>query len=250
MPKGNSDKYFQKAAMYDLLANYYKYTRPDLHVHYYHKHLDSMNRANLHVRSELFQPEKPFTRVRVLHASPDSTNVDIFMNEVRIYQNIPYKALTNYLSLPEGKYQIDIYPTGKMASSLISKKVAITGGHYYTLAAAGPADNVRLVSIEDDPFVPVGETKIRFGHLSPDASSFDIAVLNGDVVFPGLSFRKVTDYLGLSPMAVDLEVRVAGTRQAILTLKEIKFDPNLAYTIYLLGFANKTPKLEAVTFTP
>jgi hypothetical protein len=250
MPKRNGDKYYQKALMYDLLANYYKYSRPDLHIHYYQKHLKSMNKATRNARSEPFLPEQPYAKIRVLHASGDVPNVDIFMNEVRIYQDIPYKTLGTYLSLPGGKYQIDIYPTGKMASALISKKVTVAAGKHYTLAAAGPGDNLRLVSIEDDPFVPEGETKVRFVHLSPDAPAVDIAVQNGDVVFHGVSFRKATEYLGLTPMVVDLEVQAAGTGQIILPLKGQRFEPDSAYTVYLAGFAGKSPGLEAISFTP
>jgi hypothetical protein len=41
----NQNDYLHKAAMYYLLAEYYKYLDPNLHVMYYHKHLRNMKKA-------------------------------------------------------------------------------------------------------------------------------------------------------------------------------------------------------------
>jgi hypothetical protein len=250
MSNRNGEKYFQKAAMYDMLSNYYKYTRPDLHVRYYQQHLKNMKRAIEKTRTNPDEREQRFARVRVLHASPDAPNVDIYVNEVRILQNIPYKSLSNYMSLPSGTYQIDIYRTGQMVSAVASKKVTVTSAKLYTVAAIGSVNNLRIVAFEDVPFVPRGETKVRFVHLSPDAPAVDIAIKNGDVVFRNVSFRKATDYLVLTPMAVDFEIRLAGTKEVVLTLHEQRFDPNIPYSIYVVGFVSKTPKLEALRFNP
>ncbi|RFU61711.1 DUF4397 domain-containing protein [Bacillus sp. V59.32b] len=249
MPNKNSDHYFHKAAKYDLLANYYKYTRPDLHVHYYKKHLQSMEKA-MSPKTRQYQPDQNAAKVRFLHGSPDGPNVDIFINDLRAFKDIPYKTLSNYLSVPAGNYQIDIYPTGEMISALLSYKLKIKSETFYTLAAAGAADNLRLATIEDNPFVPERESKVRFVHLSSDAQAVDIAAKNGDVVFRGLPFRRGTSYLGLTPMVVDFEVRAAGTSETVLELQGQQFDPDTAYTIFLVGFAGKSPELEAVRATP
>lgn len=246
-----SDHYFHKAAKYDLLADYYKYTCPDLHIHYYRKHLESLNKAlKMGPGTRQYQSAQNPARVRILHGSPDGPNVDIFLNELRAFEDIPYKTLSNYLSVPAGNYQIDIYPAGEMISTLVSYKLTLKSGKYYTLAAAGAVDRFRLVTIEDNPFVPERESKVRFVHLSSDAPALDIAAKNGDVVFRGLPFRRATNYLGLTPMVVDFDVRKTGTNETVLDLQGQQFDPDTAYTIFLLGFTAKSPELEAIKAAP
>jgi hypothetical protein len=247
----NRDKQddFARAIKYGLLAEYYKYSDPALHVAYYYQHLKYIRRAVQSMRMEAVHQQDSMRQpamVRVVHASPDAPNVDIYVNGNRILKDFPYKDVSGYLSLPAGKYQIDIYPAGNMVSTVLSKKVTVEGGKSYTLAAAGPAGKLRLVTFEDKPSVPAGETKARFIHLSADAPAVDIAVKKGDVIFPNVSFRQATSYLGLSPMTVDLEVRVAGSSNTVLPLPGVKLEPNKAYTILAVGTAAGDPPLEAL----
>ncbi|MDZ5473115.1 DUF4397 domain-containing protein [Bacillus sp. 31A1R] len=246
--KRNHHDYFQKAMMYDLLSKYYKYMDPVMHVNYYQKHLKYLNKGVQSMRNGMMQQmnQPQPSRVRVIHASPDAPNVDVYVNGNRILRDVPYKQVSNYMSLPEGRYQIDIYPAGEMVSTVISRKVNVESGKNYTLVAAGPANNLRLLTFEDQPRVPMGETKVRFIHLSPDAPAVDIAVTKGDVIFPNVSFRQATNYLPLSPMTVDLEARVAGTKNVALPLPGVQLSPNEVYTVLAVGLVSGEPGLEAI----
>ena len=237
--------YFQKAAIYDLLACYYKYTNPAMHVYYYQKHLKSLNKG-VQFMNQMNRPARE-ARVRVIHAAPGAPNVDIYVNGQKVLTDFPFKHVSDYLSLAPGKYQIDVYPTGNMTESVISKKISVESGRSYTLAAIHSEKFLRLLAIPTDSNVPANETKIRFVHLSPDAPAVDIAVKNGDVVFPHISYRKTSSYLGLTPMTVDLEARVAGTKDVALSLPKMRFEPNRSYTLFAVGYAQGEPALEVIT---
>lgn len=244
----NHQELLQKAAMYDLLSCYYKYSNPTMHTAYYQKHLKYMHKAVQSMHHDMITRNTP-ARVRVLHASPDAPNVDVYVNENRVLQNFPFKEVSDYLSLPAGKYQIDIYPAGDMVNNVLSRKVAIEGGKQYTVAAADTVKKLRLITLVDEPFVPTGETKVRFVHLSPDAPAVDIAVKNGDVIFSNVAFKQVSKYLPLMPMTVDLEVRLAGTKTVVLPLPALTFRANQVYTAVAVGFADGEPSLEALVLT-
>lgn len=239
----NKDAHLQKAAMYDLLSMYYKYSDPRLHIHFYQKHLKYMNKAIHGMRNQ--QESKP-AYVRVLHAVPDAPNVDVFVNGNKVLTNVAFKDISEYLTLPAGRYHIDVYPAGTSVNTVISKRVTVESGRIYTLAAVGKGNKLQLLPFVTDPFVPSGETKVRFIHLSPDAPAVDIAVQKGDVIFPDVSFKKATDYLGLTPMTVNLEVRAAGTKSAVLTVPNVTLKPNQTYTIFAVGLLSGTPELEAL----
>lgn len=246
--KRNKLDYFQKATLYDLLACYYKYSHPQLHVHYYHKHLKYMNKGlgmsrinnpNVHASGESAQ-------IRILHVAPNTKNVDVYVNSVRVLKDFPYKAVSDYFELPQGKYQIDFYPAGTMVETIISKKITVQPGQHYTLAAILQSKKHRLLAFPDQPSIPANETKIRFLHLSPDAPALDIAVKKGDVVFPEVSFKEATNYLGLSPMSVNLEARIAGSSNIALSLSSIELKPDVAYTIVVVGLEKDEPLLETI----
>lgn len=250
--KRNHQDYFQRAMLYDFLSKYYKYIDPVMHVRYYQKHLKYMNKGVQSMRSDMMHnivgsPQS--ARVRVIHASPDAPNVDVYVNGNRILQDVPYKQVSNYMSLPAGRYQVDVYPTGDMVSTVISRKVDVEPGKSYILVAGGTLDKIRLLTFENQPQVPSGETKVRFIHLSPDAPAVDIAVPKGDVVFPNVSFRQATNYLGLSPMTVDLEARVAGTKNVALSLPKLQLLPNTTYSILAIGLVSGEPELEALVIS-
>jgi Domain of unknown function (DUF4397) len=241
----NQEAYLNKAAMYDLLGNYYKYSHPDLHVLYYRKHLKYMKKAMEVGRADRERENQP-SYIRFLHAVPDVSNVDIYVNANRVLKNVAFKDISDYLTLPAGKYHIDIYPAASSVTTIISKKITVEPGKVYTFAAVGSGNKLQLLSYLHDPVVPNGETKIKFIHLSPDAPAVDIAVKKGDVIFPNTSYKEATDYLALTPMTVNLEARVAGSSNIVLSLPNMKLQPNKAYTIIALGMASGKPKLDAL----
>ncbi|MDM5229531.1 DUF4397 domain-containing protein [Cytobacillus sp. NJ13] len=247
----NRQWYFQRAAKYDLLAQYFKNIDPAQHIAYYHKHLHCLNQAFQMMRTKNQQPsvrvqEGQQARVRIFHGSPDAGQIDIYVNGTRILKDFHYKEASGYASLPAGKHQIDIYRAGNMVSTLLSRKIIAAAGKAYTIAAAGIALKLKLVILEDHPEVPAGETKVRFAHLSADAPAFDIAVKNRDVVFSNIAFRQASKYLALTPMAVDLEARIAGTPNTALSIPRMQFKADQAYTLLAVGSVANEPVLEAI----
>lgn len=247
--KKNQLSYLQKASFYDMLAQYYKYLDTNLHIFYYQKHLNSLKKALQLTRTQMIQDSYatyPPAMVRFLHASPDAPNVDIYVNARLVVKNLPYKHLETYLTLPTGKYHIDIYPTGNMVSTLMTKKITVEAGAVYTYAFIGTDKKHQLLPFKEEPGVPRGETKLRFIHLSPDTPPVDIAVRKGDIVFPNINNKKATSYLGLSPMTVNLEVRSAGTKEVILPIPNLQLKANESYTLVAVGFSQKEPALETI----
>jgi hypothetical protein len=246
--KKNVSECLEKAAKYELLAQFYKYSDPNLHIHYYLKHLNSINMAihTMHQYPDLLQEDMSEAKIRFLHTSPDAPKIDIYVNNTLLTNGISYKMHTEYMTLPLGKHQIDLYPTGNTDNCLLSKKVTVEHGKSYTIAIIGRMKNLRLIPFLNQPDVPGGEAKIRYLHLSPDCSALDIAVKDRDVIFSDISFKKVTEYLGLTPMTVDLEIREAGTKNIILPMPKSKFLPNEAYTIVIVGSVKGKPGIEVL----
>ena len=247
------DQLAWQAAKYGMLADYYKYIDPRMHIYYYQKHFDCMQRwCRLH-RGETGMGGGMGgnqAMVRVLHASPDAPAVDVYVNGQQVLQGVTYKQQSDYLPLPGGQYQIDIYPAGNTDQAVLSQNVTVEAGNKYTVAAAGTLDQLRLIAVADSDGVSSGKAKVRFWHLSPNAPAVDVAVKGGDVLFRNVPFGKATRYLTLPPTTADLEVRVAGTNQVALTVPGVTLQPNQAYTAVAVGLAGKQPPLEAIFLQP
>lgn len=225
---------YQKAKEYDMLAQYYKYANADLHIKYYKKHLHHLQTA---LKVQRNNHELP-GRVRILHAAPDYALVDVYINGIKIFKELNYQNVSNYMNLPAGKYQIDIYPTGQMNPALFSRKIEVLAGQPFTLAPAGHQESRRLIILRENHEVPTGEVKINFVHLAPHLPEVDVAVKDGDIVFSAVSYKQYTNYLGLSPMSVELELREIGSNESLAILPPLEFKPNGNYSIVLLRAKN------------
>ena len=82
-------------------------------------------------------------KLRLVHASPSAGNVDIYVvapgtdiNTVSpTLTNIPFKAASEYLSVPAGSYEVFITQTGKKDVAINSGSLAISAGQIRTAVA-------------------------------------------------------------------------------------------------------------------
>jgi hypothetical protein len=196
--------------------------------------------------------------VRVAHLSPDAPNVDVWVNgaKVEALTNVPFKAVSPYLSLPTGEITVWVVPTGKTEPKVVDAKVKIEAGKMYTIAAAGmlsPAQGQQKfgpqVIVDTLPALAAGKTAIRVIHTSPNAPAVDVALKGGAVLIPALAFPKVSNYLSVDGGTYNLEVRAAGTTTVALPLDGVKLDAGKIYTVFAVGLLgdSKSPLGVVVT---
>lgn len=170
--------------------------------------------------------------VRVVHASPDAPNVDVWVDGETVLTNVPFTAVSDYLSLPAGTYNIQVTATGD-TTPVIEADLALEAGTAYTVAAYGKLADISAAVFTDDTTVANGQAKLRAIHLSPSApADVDIAVQAGDVVVPGLAYPEASGYLTLDAGDYPLEIRAAGDTAAAL-----QFDVTLAANTNSSAFA-------------
>jgi hypothetical protein len=189
----------------------------------------------IRVRSMLKNDLQNKANIRILQAVCDTQYVDVFLNQELVVDWLPFRSVSNYISLFPGTYTIDILSSTDHKNKLLSTNIIIQNDQIYTLALVGKAEETEPYIVHNFPNVPFGEAKMRFLHLAPELPVLDFAVKDRDVVFENVAFQQVTDYLGLTPMTVDLELRTAGSKQVILPMPKLKFKANEASTIVLVG---------------
>lgn len=174
-------------------------------------------------------------KIRILNALDDSQQIAVHANHQHIAVILYGQQTTEYFRLPSGICTIAIFADEQDGGEVLRKNLAIGPGKNYTLAIAGQGENIELLMIENQPEVPAGEAKMRFFHLSMDTAVLDVAVKERDVVFPNVSYKQVTSYLGLTPMTVDLELRTSGEKAIVYPMPKLRFAVDEAYTIVFMG---------------
>jgi hypothetical protein len=157
--------------------------------------------------------------VRVVHASPDAPNVDVWVDGETVLTDVPFTAVSDYLALPAGTYNVQVTATGS-TDAVIDADLSLEAGTSYTVAATGLLADIAPIVLTDDRAPADGQAKLRVFHASPSApASVDVAVTDGPVLVEGLAFPEATAYLSVDAGTYPLEIRAAGESEAALTLE-------------------------------
>lgn len=178
-------------------------------------------------------------KVRVIHASPDAPNVDVYVNGEAAVTDLAFQEATDYLDLPGGDYQIQVTATGSSPDeAVIDATVTIENGVWYSIAAIGQLESIAPLVLQDNITEPAsGMAHLRVVHASPDAPNVDVAVTGGPVLIEDLPFGEATDYLPVDAGSYDLEVRPAGTEDVALAIPGFMAEAGNVYTVVAVGLA-------------
>ncbi|MFB6466116.1 DUF4397 domain-containing protein [Cytobacillus sp. Hz8] len=187
--------------------------------------------------------------IRFFHALPSKLAFNIFINGTCYFQNVKFKEVSSFLSLPRADYEIEIYSIGEQSSPFICQELRVESGTLATVILYRTKEEFKLLPIYHDTEVPIGEAKMRFIHLAEEFSTVDVKATFGDVIFPHIHFMNMTKYLGLSPMTVNLEIRKAGTKNILLPLPKLVFKPNHIYSLVLLKNDSEERPYEVIVLT-
>ena len=178
-------------------------------------------------------------RVRVVHASPDAPPVDVLVDGGRALVDIAFGEVTDYATLRAGEYTVEVVPAGLDGPVVIGPATLnLFFNRDYTVVALGrfAEDEIEALVLADDNR-PASQrfARVRFVHASPDAPPVDIAVAGGPGVFSNVAFKGVGDYVDVPKGSYDLEVRAAGSPDAVLTVPGVELQGGTTYTVFATG---------------
>jgi hypothetical protein len=178
-------------------------------------------------------------RIRIVHASPDAPNVDIWVNGSVAVSNLAFNDATDYIALAAGDYAVAVTPTGGTAAdAVIEATLTLAAGMDYTVVAVGQVAEIAPLVLEDNNAAPAdGKAHIRVVHASPDAPAVDITVAGGPVLIADLAFPTASDYVPVDAGTYDLAVRPTGTETSALDIDGFVADAGTIYTVFATGRA-------------
>ena len=192
---------------------------------------------------DCFEIKNNTSLVRVFHAAPQAQNVDVYVDNQMVFDNLGFGDFTKYIYLDQGEHHVSVYMAGQKNTPIINQLVDIPSQQVFTVAATGNSDNLGLLVIPDKVSKSPSQnySSARFIHLSPNAPGVDI-VVNGSTLFEDIKFQEGTDYIDLNPGTYDINVVLNSDKSVVLPLK-VTLNSNKIYTIYIIG---DVPDLQAV----
>jgi hypothetical protein len=157
--------------------------------------------------------------VRLAHLSPDTPAVDVYLKsesgavKAQIFRGVAYGAMSQYLRLPTGTYQVAMRKAGAPASTkpVITTEVGVANDAAYTVAGVGRFADLGLRVLKDDLNLPdPGKSKIRVIQASVKAPVLNVAGKNGKTIADGVQFATTTGYREVNPGKWSVEVEPTG----------------------------------------
>jgi len=184
--------------------------------------------------------------VRVVHAVPGGTQLDLFAGDLVLFDGLGFKSVTPYRAIDGQRYAFALRPAGMTrAKPLSSNTEGLQDGNFYT-AFAMPGDghtpNLRIVN--DHIATPAsGKAQLRVVHAGVDAGKVDLREAGStNVLFHDVDYQTVSDYHEVAP--VNGAIEIVGHDQPLASFAG-HLEPGRFYTIVIVGNARGTPKLEA-----
>lgn len=174
--------------------------------------------------------------IRVVHASPGSPPVDVYVNESPVISNLSFGTSTEFAALPAGdNVKIQVTATGAaLDTAVIDTEQELRAGQAYDLMAVGPLDEIELtVSELNLTPLPEGQARVRITHASPDAEGVNLAVAESDNLIEGVEYKSTSDYSILDAGEYTFEIR---TGEDIIALQQdAQLDPGVTYDLFVVG---------------
>jgi hypothetical protein len=182
--------------------------------------------------------------VRVVHASPNAPNVDVYVNGNAVLEDVAFGAVSGYLDLPAGTHMVEITPAGDPDTAVFSGDVTVEADTAYTIVASGEigddADEAFApLILTDDNSSPGADTaRVQLVHASPDAPAVDITLAsNGDALFDGVPFGESG---AVEVPAGEYTIQVRGDTEGndgdVVAEYDLALEGDTVYTGFAVGY--------------
>jgi Domain of unknown function (DUF4397) len=159
--------------------------------------------------------------VRLAHLSPDTPNVDVYLNSQshaipeQIFRGVGYGIMSGYLKLPPGGYTVAMRPSGapKSQKPVLTTQVSVSAGEAYTVAGVGRYAGLGLKVLTDDLSLPAqGQAKVRVIQASLSVPVLGLSMPDGSSIASDVAFATTTDYQLVTPGNWNLVIKPADGR--------------------------------------
>jgi len=186
-------------------------------------------------------------QLRIMHASPDETNLDVLVDGKIMASNLAYQGNTGYFTLDAGSHQVQLDLTGT-STSVLSASVNLANNTETTVIAYNYAANLTSLVLTDNNTAPAsGDIQLRFVQAAPGVGASDVYVVVAGTgiggtspTVTGLAFGTASAYQDLTATSTtagegyEIFFTTTGTQFAFLDTGSLTFSSGQIRTIVAL----------------
>lgn len=177
-------------------------------------------------------------RLRVINASPNSSGLDVKLNQSTFVQNVLYGNSSGYQFLRSGLREIAVFQSGQ-TNQLITFNFQFETNKLYSLLLMDSISKLTPILIEDLNFsLDPTKSYIRFINASPNSPPLDIKLGNpsGTTIHSYFTYQQITSYEPYDPQVLSFVFTRSGTIEELISLRGFSLSAGKAYTIIVMGF--------------
>jgi len=184
--------------------------------------------------------QTPFpTRIRVLHAAPELGKVEVLFNNNELLDEFDYGMTSDWLEVKPGTVRITIRRDRAGFNYVVFDAIApVVANEDYELIISAPM--IIPVPVDRSP-LPEGHSRVQVIQASPEMPALDIAKKGGDVIIDNLGYGQVSDALVVAAASYDLDVRLHGTGEVLVSVPQVQVAPNMIYDVVIYGTPGSEP---------
>jgi hypothetical protein len=174
--------------------------------------------------------------IRIVHAAPGSSEVDVYVNDSPVVQGLTFGTSTEFIVLPSGgdrKLQVTAAGGTPGDGDLLDDDLTFDVRSAYDVVLTGNPDDLEAKSEKLDlTSLPEGQARVRVIHASPDAGGVDVAIADGPTLFEGVDFRDITDYTTIDAASYNLQLKKDDT---VALAGDVEFGAGMVYDVVVIG---------------
>jgi hypothetical protein len=178
--------------------------------------------------------------VRILNASPDSSGLDVYVNDTLVVENLGFGDSTEFTALPaDDESDIKITATGgSIDSPMVDDQIDIDAGQAYELIALNNADDLEIATKDVDLSpVPADQARLRVIGASENAPDFSVEITDGPELFDGIGFKDDSDNTVVDASTYDIQFKDGD--DVLARVEGFEVAANTTYDLVMIGDADQ-----------
>jgi hypothetical protein len=167
---------------------------------------------------------QPFTQIRVIDASPDAPNLDIYQNSAVGLYNIGFGTVSSYIAIAPGATVHAAYTAGTQ-QQLAQVRGTFATGTQYTVLTGNIAANLQMSVLRDQSTpAPTGQVALRFLGQATRTGAVDLYLVPSGCsltgiapIATGIGFGGNTGYIEAPSGTYSIVAFPAGTAPNVAT---------------------------------
>jgi Domain of unknown function (DUF4397) len=183
----------------------------------------------------------PSTTIAFFNASPNSSEMDVYLNDSKLSSSFSYKAYSNYLPItPPGLKKVK-FTSDATSAILIDTTFTFAEKLAYTVVVANKVSGTpQAILVEDKATLSnTQNTMIRFAHMSPDTPAVDVKLVGGisTILSTGQTYTNFSTFTEFETRTYSVEIRRSSDSKLLLTVVVPLSSAGTFQTVYLLGYS-------------